>query len=72
MTETKKKLIELLGEGLLRGFTNVPCEEKLVITPQNKCPVQTHFAIKTLRHSMSTTYEERPLHIITLLSLNKT
>ena len=54
----KKQLIELLAEGLLRVFTNAPCEKKLVITSQGKCSVQVHLRIKTLSHGMSTAHEE--------------
>ena len=57
-TQTKKQLIELLAEGLLKVYTNGPCEKKLVITSRSKCPVQVHLGIKTLRHGMSTTHEE--------------
>ena len=38
-TETKKQLIELLAEVLLKVYTNEPCEKKLVITSQSECPV---------------------------------
>ena len=55
-TETKKQFIKLLAEGLLKGYTNAPCEP--LITSQCKCPVQVHLGIKTLHHSMSTTHKE--------------
>ena len=59
-TETKKQLIELLAEELLRVFTNAPCKKKkkLVITSQSECPVQLYLGIKIVHHSMSTTHEE--------------
>ena len=70
-TETKKQLIELLAEGLLKVYTNTPCEKKLVITSQSECPVQVHLGIKTLRHGMSTTDEEAdvitPQQVITAI-----
>ena len=56
--ETKKKLIELLAEVLLRVFINAPCGKKLVITPQCKCPLHVYLGIKTLHYGMSTTHEE--------------
>ena len=58
LTETKKQLIELLAEWLLRVFTNAPYEKKLVITSQSECTAQAHLGFKTLRHGMSTTLEE--------------
>lgn len=58
LTETKKQLIELLAEWLLRVFTNAPDEKKLVITSQSECTAQAHLGFKTLRHGMSTTHEE--------------
>lgn len=58
LTETKKQLIELSAEGLLRGFTKALCEKKLVVVSQSKCPVQAHLAVKILHHGMSNTYEE--------------
>ena len=57
-TDTKKQLIKLLAEGLLKVYTNAPCERKLVIISQNECPVQVHLGIKTLCHGMSTRHEE--------------
>ena len=70
-TETKKQLIELLAEELLKVYTNTPCEKKLVITSQSECPVQVHLGIKTLRHGMSTTDEEAdvitPQQVITAI-----
>ena len=70
-TETKKQLIELLAEGLLKVYTNALCEKKLVITSQSECPVLVHLGIKTLRHGMSTTHEETdviiPQQVITAI-----
>ena len=50
LTETKKQLIELLAEGLLKVYTNAPGEKKLVITSQSEYSVQVHLGIKTPRH----------------------
>ena len=36
-TQTKKQLIELLAEGLLKVYTNAPSEKKFVITSQREC-----------------------------------
>ena len=64
MTETKKELIELLGQGLLGLFTNAPCVKKLVITSQRECPVQMHHGIKALCHGMSTIHEVTDIIIL--------
>ena len=66
--ETKKQLIELLAEGLLKVYTNAACEKKLVITSQSECPVQVYLGIKTLRYGTSTTYEKAD---VIIPSLNK-
>ena len=66
-----EQFIKLLAEGLLKVYTNAPCEKKFVITSQGKCPVQVHLGIKTLRHGMSTTHEEAdviiPQQVITTI-----
>ena len=56
--KTKVQLIELIAIELLEAFTTKPCEQKLICTTQNTCPVQIVEGVQTTRNDLRTTHEE--------------